>query len=132
MIGLYVLLDAACVLATCVAHAPLLPCRCHQRLAKFVDNMKADIRTLHNDICERILGKFVGGLTSPRAKAAPAGDAAASTPWQERTLELEEQLSKFVIGSTAEFGPQKLVEVRRVWVTCSCCLFTCGRMGRNS
>ena len=77
-----------------------------QRLSKFVDDMKADIRTLHNDICERMLGKPPRGATAP----APRG---SSSEWQRRTMELEEQLAGFRIAEdrVAEFGPQKLVEV---------------------
>lgn len=73
-----------------------------------MDNMKADIRTLHNDICERMLGKPPRGATPQPALLASGSE------WQRRTMELEEKLEAFRIAEdrVAEFGPQKLVEVR--------------------
>lgn len=68
--------------------------RDRKRLNQFIDNMKADVRTLHNDIAERMLGKPVKGKAKDPRSAALAGSAVAS-PWHSRTLELEEVLGKF-------------------------------------
>ena len=84
--------------------------------------MKADIRTLHNDICERVLGKpsRVALSIKELQKQAAAGGGAhrafaagATNTWQQRTLTLEEQLAEYSISAEGgDFGSQRLVEVR--------------------
>lgn len=71
--------------------------------------MKADIRTLHNEVCERMLGKPIKGQLRPTVPV-PAG----GVTWQMRTTALEKQLEGFSIDPArmGRVGAQNLVDVR--------------------